>query len=106
MEEKTYTIIEVPDMNDSFSRIVIQGKPYYLRLTYNDTFGYWTFGVYNSLYEPIREGIKIVPKMALNLFCGTMNMPNGVFGVITELEKVSRKDFVEGRAKFIFASAE
>lgn len=103
MEETRYIIIDVPDMNDSFSRIVLQGKPYFLRFTYNDTFGYWSFGVFNSLYEPIREGIKIVPKMALNLFCGTMDMPNGVFGVLTELEKVGRSDFVESRAKFIFA---
>lgn len=103
MSEIRYTIIEVPDMNDSFSRIVLQGKSYYLRFTYNDTFGYWTFGIFNSLYEPIREGIKIVPQMVLNLFCGTMDMPSGVFGIITELEKVGRNDFAEGRAKFVFA---
>lgn len=105
MPKINYTIIEVPDMNDSFLKIVLQGKPYFLRFTYNDTFGYWSFGVFSSLYEPIREGIKIVPQMALNLFCGTTDMPNGVFGVLTELERVGRKDFVDGKARFIFVPA-
>ncbi len=103
MADNSYIIIEVPDMNDSFSRVVLQGKLYFIRFTYNDTFGYWSFGVYNSLYDPIREGIKIVPRMVLNLFCGTMDMPNGVFGVLTELDKVGRYDFFEGKAKFIFS---
>lgn len=106
MAEHTYTIIEVPDMNDSFSRIVIQGKVYYLRFTYNDTCDFWTFGLYTSLSEPIRIGMKIVPRTPLNLFCGTMDMPKGAFGVLTELENIGRNDFVEGRAKFIFSPAD
>lgn len=98
-----YTIIEVPDMNDSVSRIALNGKQYQLRFTYNDTCGYWTFGLSDSLGNPIRIGIKIVPKMPLNLFCGTLKMPSGVFGVLTDLEKIGRQDFVNGKAKFIYA---
>jgi hypothetical protein len=45
----------------------------------------------------------MVPKMPLNLFCGTDDMPNGVFGILSSLEKVGRNDFVDGKAKFIFA---
>ena len=44
-----YTIIDVPDMNDSISRIVLSGKQYQLRFTWNDTGGYWTFGLLDSL---------------------------------------------------------
>lgn len=62
----------------------------------------WTFGVSDSLSNPIRMGIKIVPKMPLNLFCGTLDMPNGVFGVLTDLEKVGRDDFTNGKAKFVY----
>lgn len=98
-----YTIIEVPDMNDSVSRISLGGKQYQLRFTYNDSCGYWTFGLSNSLGNPIRIGIKIVPKMPLNLFCGTLDMPQGVFGVLTDLEKIGRNDFINGKAKFIYA---
>ena len=98
-----YTIIEVPDMNDSVSRISLGGKQYQLRFTYNDSCGYWTFGLSDSLGNPIRIGIKIVPKMPLNLFCGTLDMPQGVFGVLTDLEKIGRNDFINGKAKFICA---
>ena len=37
-------VISMPDMNDSFSRVVIKGREYLLRLTYNSTGDYWTFG--------------------------------------------------------------
>lgn len=100
-----YNIIEVPDMNDSVSTVVLNGKQYRLRFTYNDTCGFWTFGVLDSLGNPIRVGIKVVPQMPLNLFCGTDEMPLGVFGVLTELERVGRNDFTNGKAKFIFAPA-
>lgn len=98
-----YIVIEVPDMNDSVSRITLKGKQYQLRFTYNDTFDYWTFGISDSLGNPIRVGIKIVPRIVLNLFCGAVDMPLGVFGVLTDLEKVGRNDFINGKAKFIFA---
>lgn len=34
-----YIVIEVPDMNDSVSRIVLNRKQYLIRFTYNDTGG-------------------------------------------------------------------
>lgn len=98
-----YTIIEVPDMNDSVSRINIGGKPYKIRFTYNDTCGYWTFGLYDCLGNPIRTGIKIVPGVPLNLFCNTPDMPRAVFGVLTKLEKIGRSDFLNGGAEFVYA---
>jgi len=99
-----YINIEVPDMNDSVSRISLNGKQYQIRFTYNDTCDYWTFGISDSLGNPIRIGIKIVPKMPLNLFCGTMDMPSGVFGVLTDLDRIGRNDFLNGKAKFIFGA--
>ncbi len=97
-----YTIIEVPDMNDSVSRITLKGKLYQLRFTWNDTGGFWTFGISDSLGNPIRVGVRIVPQLPLNLFWGTDEMPFGVFAALSELEEIGRTDFVEGRAQFIF----
>ena len=62
-----YTIIDVPDMNDSISRIVLSGKQYQLRFTWNDTGGYWTFGLLDSLGAPLLIGVKVVPQFPLNL---------------------------------------
>lgn len=98
-----YTIIEVPDLNDSISRIVLNGTVYHIRFTYNDTGDYWNFGLYDALNEPIILGIKIVPQFPLNLFCGVNKLPDGIFGVLTKLDRVGKDDFKEGNAKFIFA---
>ena len=42
-----YTIIEVPDMNDSVSRVVLSGTAYLIRFTYNDSKDYWKFSLYD-----------------------------------------------------------
>lgn len=97
--------IEVPDMNDSVSKVTLLGTQYQIRFTYNDTEGYWYFGLYDSLGNPIRIGEKIVPQFPLNLFWGAENTPLGVFGALSEQDSIGRKDFIEGRAKFIFIPA-
>lgn len=100
-----YIIIEVPDLNDSLSRIVLNDTVYFIRFTYNDTFDYWKFSLYDSLEQPIILNVKIVPSFTLNVFyCGT-DLPDGVFGCISSLQRVGRNDFVDGKAQFIFAPA-
>ena len=47
-----YTIIAVPDMNDSVSRIVLNGTVYQIRFTYNDTEGRWYFGLNDAQGAP------------------------------------------------------
>ncbi len=97
-----YIIIDVPDLNDSVSRVVLAGIPYYIRFTYNDTCDYWKFSLYNSQNEPIVVGIKIVPRFPLNVFYGVTKLPDGVFGVISKKQHIGRRDFKDGSAKFVF----
>lgn len=101
-----YTIIDVPDKNDSVSRIVLNKIAYRIRFTWNDRGQYWKFGLYDSQMTPIVIGIKIVPNFPLNVFYGVTKLPNGVFGVMTKLERIGRNDFVNGKAKFIFCPVE
>ncbi len=98
-----YTVIEVPDKNDSMVDIVLDDVFYVLRFTYNDTMDYWTFGVYDSDEEPIAIGMKIVPGTPCNIFFGATKLP-GAFGVITNLDRVGRDDFKDGKAEFVFIS--
>lgn len=95
-------IISVPDLNDSFSRVVLSGSAYFIRFTYNDTFDYWTFGVYDTQKNPIVTGIKIVPRFPLNLFQLNDNIPLGVFNVSSELDRIGRDDFLKANAEFCF----
>lgn len=94
--------IDVPDYNDSVSRIVLCGTVYFIRFTYNDTKDYWKFSIYDSLRNPIVIGIKIVPQFPLNLFYGVTSLPDGVFGVFSKLDRIGRNDFINGNAKFMF----
>lgn len=99
----TYTVIEVPDMNDSMVDIVLDDVFYVLRFTYNDTKDYWTFGVYDDASNPIAIGMKIVPGMVLNQFFAANILP-GAFGVISNLDRIGRDDFKNGKAEFVFIS--
>lgn len=101
-----YTIIEVPDMNDSLSRLVLNGQFFQIRFTYNDTKDYWSFGLYDDQDNPVAIGMKIVPGAVLNMFFGRTKLPKGVFGVITKLDRIGRNDFQNGKAKFVFVPAE
>jgi len=97
-----YIIIEVPDMNDSVSRVVLNSKQYHIRFTWNDTGGFWCFGLSDALSNPILIGVKIVPRFPLNVFYGIAELPEGVFGVFTELDQVGRDDFNNEKAQFAF----
>lgn len=101
-----YTIIEVPDMNDSVSRIVLGGTAYHIRFTWIGSAGYWTFGLYDTQNKPLVIGIKIVPRFPMNVFYSLTKMPSGIFGVMTKLDRIGRKDFVDGNAQFIFCPVE
>ena len=46
-----YIIIEVPDLNDSISRVVLNGNAYQIRFTWNETGGYWKFGLYAGAHR-------------------------------------------------------
>ena len=97
-----YTIIEVPDMNDSVSRVVLSGTAYLIRFTYNDSKVYWKFSLYDSQNVPIVLGVKIVPQFPLNVFLGLTRIPAGVFGAMSKLDRIGRNDFKNGNAQFIF----
>lgn len=101
-----YIEIEVPDMNDSVSRIVLGGKVYNIRFTYNDTFDYWKLSLYDDLMEPIVLGIKITPNFVLNLMATTRDMPNGAFVAYSRQEEVGRTAFLEGKAAFLYVPLE
>lgn len=93
-----------PDMNDSFSRVVLDGKPYLIRFTWSNLAQRWSFGLYTTQKEPIAVGLRIVPRFPLNLQLVDDKLPPGVFGVYSDSEYVGRKDFVDGKAKFAYIS--
>ena len=96
--------IEVPDFNDSFSRVVLDGVQYLIRFTWNDTAQRWNFGLYTTQKEPLIQGQRIVPNFPLNLQIIREGLPNGMFGVFSSLENVGRDDFKNGKATFSYVT--
>jgi len=98
--------ITVPDLNDSFSRVVLDGVQYQIRFTWNDTAQRWSFGVYTMQKEPLAIGIKMAPRFPLNLQIVDDRFPTGVFGVYSNLGVVGRYDFLNGDAYFAYIPVE
>ena len=96
--------IIVPDMHDSFSRVVLDNVQYWIRFTFNDTAQRWHFGLYTMQREPLVDGIRLVPRFPLNLQIVDDRFPTGVFGVYSDFDYIGRNDFVEGRATFTYTS--
>ncbi|GHU95076.1 hypothetical protein FACS1894208_07280 [Clostridia bacterium] len=98
--------IFVPDYNDSFSKLVLDGTEYQIRFTWNDTTQRWAFGLFTVLKEPIIQGVKIVPGFPLNLQYVDNRLPGGIIGVYTKLAAVGHEDFKNGKAILAYVPAD
>ena len=96
--------ISVPDMNDSYSRVVLDGVQYLIRFTWNEAAQRWSFGLYTMQREPIAIGVRLVPRFPLNLQIVNDKFLSGIFGVYSDLESVGRQDFLNGHASFAYIS--
>lgn len=94
--------IEVPDMNDSISALSIDEKEYGLRFTYNEKYDYWSFGLYDEDDIPIIAMTRIVPNFPILHFYTETDIPDGIFGCISDLDTVGRNAFVDGTAEFVY----
>ena len=97
--------ISVPDMHDSFSRVVLDGVQYLVRFTWSMAGERWHFGLYTMQREPLATGIKLVPRFPLNMQIVDDRFPAGVFGVYSDFDHIGRNDFIQGRAAFSYISA-
>lgn len=94
--------ITVPDMNDSVSSITIDEVEYDIRFTYNGTGDYWSFGLYDVEDNPIIAMTKIVPNFPLTHFFNYTELPNGIFGALSNEERITRESFNNGTAEFVY----
>lgn len=94
--------IEVPNMNDSVSTLAIDGKTYRLRFTYNEKFDFWSFGLQNENEEPIIAMTRIVPNFPILHFYTSKDIPDGVFGCLSDTATVGRNAFIDKTAEFVY----
>lgn len=96
--------IAVPDMNDSMSGLSIGGTEYLLRFTYNENYDFWNFGLYDAEKNPIIAMTKIVPNFPLFHPYTDTGIPDGIFGCLSDTDKVGREAFNNKTAEFVYIS--
>ena len=94
--------IEVPDMNDSISTLSIDGKTYNLRFTYNEKFDFWSFGLLDENRNPIVAMTRLVPNFPIFHSYTSNDIPDGIFGCLSDVGTVGRYAFVNKTAKFVY----
>lgn len=94
--------IKVPDMNDGMSALSIDGKEYLLRFTYNELYDFWSFGLYTSEEEPIIALTRIVPNFPIFHYYTYPDIPDGIFGCISDTDSVGRHAFNNKTAEFVY----
>ena len=92
--------IEVPALNDSISRITLEGREFYIRLTYNPSYDFWSIGLYTPTLEPIIGMVKIVPNVPLFHYYKNTDLPEGIMICISNKERVG-KDGFDGKSTFL-----
>lgn len=94
--------IKVPDRNDSMSSLSIDGVEYRLRFTYNEKYDYWSFGLYQSAGDPIIAMTKIVPNFPIFHYYTYKDIPDGIFGCLSDTDHVGRQAFNDKTAEFVY----
>lgn len=94
--------IKVPDQNDSMSTLSIDGVEYLLRFTYNEKYDFWNFGLYTVAEEPIIAMTRIVPNFPIMHYYTYTEIPDGIFGCLSDTDKVGRQAFNQQTAEFVY----
>lgn len=94
--------IDVPDRNDSISALSIDGKEYGLRFVYNEKYDYWSFGLYDEDDNPIIAMTRIVPNFPLLHYYTDADIPDGIFGCLSDSGHVGRNAFIDRTAEFVY----
>lgn len=95
-------IIDFPTENDSMIDFEIDNSVYQLRFTYNESFDYWCFSLYDDDDNCLIAMVKIVPNFPLYFFYQIDGVPSGVFAAVSDKEHIGYDDFRNGTAQFIY----
>lgn len=94
--------IGIPDYDDSISLATIGNNLCRLRFRWDEVGEFWELGVYDTEFNPIFLGVKMVPNFPLNLFSGHKEFSEGYFLVDTNEKRLTRESFNNGNATFVF----
>lgn len=99
-------IIPVLDANDSLLEAELDGRTYFLNMSWNSEAKLWTLSIENADNELIISSILLSPNVALLKPYRHLSIPAGEIVAILESNNamIGRHDFVTGIAKLVYVS--
>ncbi len=101
-------IIPIIDANDSLLEAELDGRTYFLNLSWNSEAALWTLAIENADNELVVSSILLAPNVALLAPYRHLSVPAGEIVAILENDQdiIGRNDFVAGIAKLIYVSVD
>ncbi|CAP41324.1 phage baseplate plug family protein [Bordetella petrii] len=100
--------IPVIDANDSLTEVELEGRTYFLRLSWNSEAELWVLGVENANNEVIIAGIAVVPDTPLLAQYRHLALPPGELVALTSdgRNTISRDALPAGDVSLVYATVE
>lgn len=94
--------IELYADDDYFVQVLLEGKLYYLYMSWNSEAEYWTMAIRDFSRKLIASGLKVVPNFPLIGRYFIEGMPPGEFVALSKSESIAQSDFLDGYAEMVY----
>ncbi len=101
-------IIPVIDANDSLLEAELDGRTFFLNMSWNSEAALWTLSIENADNELVVASILLAPNVPLLAPYRHLSVPEGELVAVLENDQdiIGRNDFVTGIAKLIYVSVD
>lgn len=101
-------IIPVIDANDSLLEAELDGRTFFLNMSWNSEAALWTLSIENADNELVVASILLAPNVPLLAPYRHLSVPEGEIVAVLENDQdiIGRDDFVSGIAKLIYVSVD
>ena len=96
--------IELLADDDYFVQVLLEGKLYFLYMSWNSEARYWTMAIRDYNKNILASGLKVVPNFPLIGRYYIEGMPPGEFVAISKSTEIAQSDFVDGYAEMVYVT--
>ena len=94
--------IELYADDDYFVQTLLEGKLYYLHMSWNSEAEFWTMAIRDFNRMLLVSGLKVVPNYPLISRYFIDGMPPGEFVAISKSAIIAQSDFLDGYAEMVY----
>lgn len=94
--------IELYADDDYFVQPLLEGKLYYLHMSWNSEAQYWTMAIRDFNKKLLTSGLKVVPNFPLIGRYYIEGMPPGEFIALSKASEIAQSDFIDGFAEMVY----